>query len=39
MRSRMDLLMDTGWRGAVPVIAATLARFAVSIAIRHETYA
>jgi uncharacterized membrane protein YadS len=32
MRSRMDLLMEMGWRATVPVIAATLASFAASLA-------
>ncbi len=31
MRSRMELLMEMGWRAAVPVIAATLVSFAVSL--------
>jgi len=31
MRSRMDLLMEMGWRAIVPVIAATLASFAASL--------
>lgn len=31
MRSRMDLLMDMGWRATVPVITATLASFAASL--------
>lgn len=31
MRSRMDLLMDMGWRATVPVIAATLASFAAAL--------
>ncbi len=31
MRSRMDLLMEMGWRATVPVIAATLVSFAVSL--------
>ncbi len=31
MRSRMDLLMEMGWRAIVPVIAATLVSFAVSL--------
>ena len=31
MRSRMDLLLDMGWRAAVPVMAATLASFAASL--------
>ena len=31
MRSRMDLLMEMGWRATVPVIAATLASFASSL--------
>jgi uncharacterized integral membrane protein (TIGR00698 family) len=32
MRSRMDLLMEMGWRAAVPVVVATLVSFAVSLA-------
>ena len=32
MRSRMDLLMQMGWRSTVPVIAATLASFAGALA-------
>ena len=32
MRSRMDLLMQMGWRATVPVIAATLASFAAALA-------
>jgi uncharacterized membrane protein YadS len=31
MRSRMDLLMEMGWRATVPVITATLASFAASL--------
>lgn len=31
MRSRMELLMEMGWRATVPVIAATLASFALSL--------
>jgi uncharacterized integral membrane protein (TIGR00698 family) len=31
MRSRMDLLMEMGWRATVPVIAATLASFACAL--------
>jgi NADH:ubiquinone oxidoreductase subunit H len=31
MRSRMDLLMQMGWRSTVPVIAATLASFAAAL--------
>ena len=31
MRSRMDLLMATGWRAMVPVISATLVSFAVAL--------
>jgi uncharacterized integral membrane protein (TIGR00698 family) len=31
MRSRMDLLMAMGWRSTVPVLAATLASFAVAL--------
>jgi uncharacterized integral membrane protein (TIGR00698 family) len=33
MRSRMDLLMELGWRAAGPVVVATLASFAVSLAL------
>lgn len=33
MRSRMDLLMELGWRAAGPVVLATLASFAVSLVI------
>ncbi len=32
MRSRMDLLLQMGWRAAVPVATATLASFAASLA-------
>jgi uncharacterized integral membrane protein (TIGR00698 family) len=32
MRSRMDLLMEIGWRAAVPVIASTLVSFLVALA-------
>lgn len=32
MRSRMDLLMQMGWRATVPVIAATLTSFVASLA-------
>jgi uncharacterized integral membrane protein (TIGR00698 family) len=31
MRSRMDLLLEMGWRATVPVIAATLASFAAAL--------
>ncbi|WP_374531250.1 YeiH family protein, partial [Novosphingobium sp.] len=31
MRSRMDLLLQMGWRAAVPVVTATLASFAASL--------
>ena len=31
MRSRMDLLMQMGWRATVPTIAATLASFAAAL--------
>ena len=31
MRSRMDLLVELGWRAATPVFAATLASFAASL--------
>ena len=31
MRSRMDLLMQMGWRPAVPVLTATLASFAAAL--------
>jgi uncharacterized membrane protein YadS len=31
MRSRMDLLMEMGWRAAVPVIAATAASFLAAL--------
>ncbi|MDE2437003.1 MAG: putative sulfate exporter family transporter [Sphingomonadales bacterium] len=31
MRSRMDLLLQMGWRAAVPVVTATLASFATSL--------
>ena len=31
MRSRMELLMEMGWRSVIPVIAATLVSFAVSL--------
>ena len=33
MRSRMDLLMQCGWRAMVPVIAATVASFVAAMAI------
>ncbi len=32
MRSRMDLLMQTGWRATVPVLTATAASFAAALA-------
>ena len=32
MRSRMDLLMEMGWRAAVPTLAATLASFFAALA-------
>ena len=32
MRSRMDLLMEMGWRATVPVICATIASLAASLA-------
>lgn len=31
MRSRMDLLMEMGWRATIPVITATLASFATAL--------
>ena len=31
MRSRMDLLMEMGWRAAVPVVMATLASFGAAL--------
>lgn len=31
MRSRMDLLLQMGWRAAVPVVTATLASFAAAL--------
>jgi uncharacterized integral membrane protein (TIGR00698 family) len=31
MRSRMDLLLEMGWRAAVPVVTATLASFAAAL--------
>ena len=31
MRSRMDLLLDMGWRATVPVISATLASFVTAL--------
>lgn len=31
MRSRMDLLLQMGWRAAVPVVTATLASFVVAL--------
>ncbi len=31
MRSRMDLLLEMGWRAAVPVVTATLASFACAL--------
>ena len=33
MRSRLELLLEAGWRAVVPVIAATLASFAVALAV------
>jgi uncharacterized integral membrane protein (TIGR00698 family) len=32
MRSRLELLLDAGWRATVPVLAATLASFAAALA-------
>lgn len=32
MRSRMDLLLEMGWKAMVPVLSATLVSFAVSLA-------
>jgi uncharacterized membrane protein YadS len=32
MRSRMELLLDAGWRATVPVMAATLASFVAALA-------
>ena len=32
MRTRLDLLLATGWRGAVPVLAATLTSLVVALA-------
>jgi uncharacterized integral membrane protein (TIGR00698 family) len=32
MRSRLDLVMQMGWRGAMPVVAATLASLVVALA-------
>jgi uncharacterized integral membrane protein (TIGR00698 family) len=32
MRTRLDLLLESGWRGAVPVIAATATSLAVALA-------
>ena len=32
MRSRMELLLEAGWRATVPVLAATLASFAAALA-------
>lgn len=32
MRTRLDLLLDMGWRAAVPVLAATLASLATALA-------
>jgi uncharacterized membrane protein YadS len=32
MRSRLDRIMELGWRAAVPVVAATLLSFAASLA-------
>jgi NADH:ubiquinone oxidoreductase subunit H len=31
MRSRMDLLLDLGWRAAVPVVLASVASFLVAL--------
>jgi NADH:ubiquinone oxidoreductase subunit H len=31
MRSRMDLLLEMGWRATVPVIIATCASFAAAL--------
>jgi len=31
MRTRLDLLLQSGWRGAVPVLAATLTSLAVAV--------
>ncbi len=31
MRSRMDLLLEMGWRATIPVITATLASFATAL--------
>ncbi len=31
MRTRLDLLLDMGWRAAVPVLGATLASFAAAL--------
>lgn len=31
MRSRMDLLLDMGWRATIPVVTATLASFATAL--------
>lgn len=31
MRSRMDLLLQMGWRAAVPVVSASLASFACAL--------
>jgi NADH:ubiquinone oxidoreductase subunit H len=32
MRSRLDLVMQMGWRAAMPVVAATLASLVVATA-------
>ena len=32
MRSRLDLVMQMGWRGTMPVVAATLASLVVALA-------
>jgi uncharacterized integral membrane protein (TIGR00698 family) len=32
MRSRLELLLDAGWRATVPVLAATIASFAAALA-------
>jgi NADH:ubiquinone oxidoreductase subunit H len=31
MRSRMDLLLEAGWRSFMPVVLATLASFAAAL--------
>lgn len=35
MRSRMDLLMQAGWRAMVPIFTATLASFLIALAFAH----